>query len=52
MNNLAEVCLVGLGVEGNYVRCQDISIGLGRAMRCGGDFKVIILKEAGEGGKP
>ena len=46
MNNLAEVCFVGLGVGGNYVRCRVIvviSVGLGGAKRCGGDFKVIIL---------
>ena len=49
MNNLAEVCLVGLGVGGNYVKCPDMSIGLGGAMRCGGDFKVIILREARKG---
>ena len=35
MNNLAEVCLVGLGVEGNYVRCLVISMGLGGAKQRG-----------------
>ena len=46
MNNLAEVCFVGLGVGGIYVRCLVIvviSVGLGGAKRYGGDFKVIIL---------
>ena len=52
MNNLAEVCLVGLGVGGNYIRCLVISMGLGGAKRCGGGFKVIILRETGEWGKP
>ena len=52
MNNLAEVCTVGLGVGGNYVRCLFIlivSIGLGEAKSCGGGFKVIILRGGGEG---
>ena len=47
MNNLADVCLRGLGVGGNYVRClviAVISMGFGGAKRCGGDFKVIILR--------
>ena len=29
-----------------------IPIGLGGAKKCGGGFKVIILKGAGEGAKP
>ena len=44
MKNLAEVCFVVLG---NYVRCLVIvviSVGLGEAKRCGGDFNVIILR--------
>ena len=35
MNNLAKVCLVELGVGGNYVGCLVISMGLGGAKRCG-----------------
>ena len=54
MNNLAEVCFVGLGVGGIYVRCLVIvviSVELGGAKRCGGDFKVIILSGEGESHK-
>ena len=47
MNNLAEICLLGLGVAGNYARCLVISIGRGRAKRCGRGFKVIILMGKG-----
>ena len=46
MNNLAVVCLVGLGEGRNYVRCLVIvviSVRLGGARGCGGGFKVIIL---------
>ena len=50
MNNLAEVCLTGLGVVENLVRCLIISMGLGGEKRCCGDFKVIILREAREEG--
>ena len=53
MNNLAEVCFVGLGVGGKYLRCLVIvvkSVGNGGAKRSGADFKVMILR--GEGGKP
>ena len=52
MNNLAEVCAVGLGVGRNYVRCLLIlvvSMGLGGAKSCGGGFKVIILRGRGKG---
>ena len=51
MNKLAEVCFVGLGERGNYVRCLVISIGFGGAMRFGGDFKVIILRGGRERGQ-
>ena len=47
MNNLAEVCFVGLGVGGKYLRCLVIvvkSVGNGGAKRCGADFKVMILR--------
>ena len=47
MNSLAEACLVGLGVGGNYVRCvviAVISMGIGGAKRYGGAFKVKILR--------
>ena len=43
MNNLGEVCLVGLGVGGNYARYLVLSVGLGGAKSCGGGFKVIIF---------
>ena len=49
MNNLAEVCLVGLGVGANYVRFLVIVVipmRLGGAKRCGEGFKVIILSVA------
>ena len=52
MNNLVEVCLVGLGVGGEYVRCLIISMGVGGTKRCGGGFKVIIMRRKGQGGKP
>ena len=55
MNNLAVVCLVRLGVGGNYKRCLVIvirSMGLGEAKRCGGTFKVVNLRGVGEGGNP
>ena len=51
MNTLAEVCSVGLGVGGNYVRCLFIlivSMGLGGAKSCGGG-EVIILRGGVEG---
>ena len=38
MNNLPDVFLMGLGVEGSYVRCLVISMGLGGASRCEGGF--------------
>ena len=47
MNNLVEVCFVGLGVGGKNVRSLVkvvISVGLGGSKRYGGDFKVIILR--------
>ena len=47
MNNLAEVCPVGLG-GGNYIRWLVISMGLGGAKVWGG-FKVIILRGGGLG---
>ena len=49
MNSLAEACLVGLGVGGNYVRCvviAVISMGIGGAKRYGEAFKVKILRGA------
>ena len=49
MNDLAEVCLVGLGVGANYVRFLVIVVipmRLGGAKRCGKGFKVIILSVA------
>ena len=55
MNNLAEICLGGLKVGRNYVRCLAIfvtSIGLGGARGCRGGFKVIILRGTGEEGNP
>ena len=52
MNNLVEVCLVGLGIGGNYARCPVISMGLGGAKRCGGGFKATILRGTREAGKP
>ena len=52
MNNLVEVCLVGLGIGGNHARCPVISTGLGGAKRCGGAFKAIILRGTREAGKP
>ena len=42
MNNLAEVCLVGLRVGGNYVRCLVvvvITMRFGGAKRCEGSLK-------------
>ena len=50
MNNLADVCLVRLGVGGNYKRCLVIvirSMGLGGTKRFGGAFKVINLRGMG-----
>ena len=47
MNNLVEVCFVGLRVGGNNVRSLVkvvISVGLGGSKRYGEDFKVIILR--------
>ena len=55
MNNLAEICFVGVGVRENYGRCIVIFVifvQLGGAKRCGGDFKAIILREGGGRGKP
>ena len=52
MNNMAEICLVGLGVEENYVRYRVIivsSMRLGGTKRCVGGFKVIILRGQGKG---
>ena len=52
MNSLAEVCFLGLGVGGNYIRSVVIvviSMRLGGAKRCGGDLKVIILRGGGGG---
>ena len=56
MNNLADVCLVGLRVRGNYVRClviTVISMELGGAKKCEGGFKVISSrgKERGKATK-
>ena len=48
MNDLAEVCLVGLGVGANYVRFLVIVVipmRLGGAKRCGEGFKIIFLRE-------
>ena len=45
MNNLAEVCVVGLGIGGNYERCLVIgviSIGLRGAKRCRRGLKSSI----------
>ena len=50
MHNLSEVCLVGLGLRGKYVRCLVISMRLRGAKTCGGGFKVIILTGQGKGG--
>lgn len=47
MNNLADVCLVRLGVGGNYVRCVSCRCHIsetGGAKRCERDLKVIVLK--------
>ena len=52
MNHLAEVCFVGIGVGGNYVRCLVtvvIPVGLGGAKNRGGDFNVTILNREREG---
>ena len=51
MNNLAEVCFVGLGVGGNHVKCLVtvvIPVGLGGAKTRGGDSKVTILSRERE----
>ena len=53
MNNLAEVCVVELGVGRNYERCLVIvviSIGLRGTKRCGRGFKVINLRGVGKVG--
>ena len=47
VNDLSENCSLGLGLGGNYLRCLAItviSVGLGGAKKCGGDFKVIIVR--------
>ena len=44
MNNLAKVWVVGLGVGENYAKGLVISMELGGAKKCGGSFKVIILR--------
>ena len=55
MNNLAEVCLVGLGVRGNYVRCLVvvvINMKFGGAKRCEGSLKSSfcgVVVKAGAG---
>ena len=51
VNDLAEFCLVELGVKGNPVSCLVtvvISMNLGGAKRCRGSFKIIILRESGK----
>ena len=52
VNNLAEDCLVGLGIVGNYVTCLVISMELAGAEVWGGGFKVDILRRVRERGKP
>ena len=55
MNYLAEVCLLGLGVGGKYVRCLVavfISMGFESAKRCEEGFKVLIFRGVGGGGGP
>ena len=42
MNNLTEVCFVGIGVGENYVWCLFISMGLGKAKRCVGGLKLSL----------
>ena len=52
MNYLAEVCLLGLGVGGKYVRCLVavfISMGFESAKRCEEGFKVLIFRGVGGG---
>ena len=39
MNNLPDVFLMGLGVEGSYVRCLVISMGLGEQVGVRDVFK-------------
>ena len=49
--NLAEVCLMELGLEGNYVRCLVIvviSMGLGGAKTLGGGFRSSFWEEQGK----
>ena len=45
MNNLTKVCFV------RYLVIVVVSMGLGGAKRCGGDFKVIILTGRGQATK-
>ena len=54
MNSLAEVCFVGREVEENHARCLVIvviSMGREGAKKCGGGFKVIILRGGGGRGQ-
>ena len=49
--NLAEVCLMELGLGGNYVRCLVIvviSMGLGGAKTLGGGFRSSFWEEQGK----
>ena len=50
MKKLAEICLAGLDVGGNYVRCLGIvaiSMGIGKPKRFSRGFKVIVLRWMG-----